>query len=201
MRHQHQTAARSRAPRVESSRSKMAAYMRVWRASSSAASVSIRAGLNALFPRSSQQLRRSYSSVSCRASLRSARTAASALTPRRSLCSRSGFSEGSAGDDESGGDEGYSPPPPPSPPQMTALTTMLVPEVFPNVPLVAVNRNPVFPRFIKIIEVTETHPHMMQSGSLHDSNAYEKRFNYDLCRCSLRLNTPKSMLLLFYYSV
>uniref|UniRef100_A0A671MW41 endopeptidase La n=1 Tax=Sinocyclocheilus anshuiensis TaxID=1608454 RepID=A0A671MW41_9TELE len=34
---------------------------------------------------------------------------------------------------------------------------MLVPELFPNVPLVAVNRNPVFPRFIKIIEVTEAH--------------------------------------------
>uniref|UniRef100_A0A671MW03 Lon protease homolog, mitochondrial n=1 Tax=Sinocyclocheilus anshuiensis TaxID=1608454 RepID=A0A671MW03_9TELE len=63
-------------------------------------------------------------------------------------------SAGSAGDEESGGDEGpYTPPPP----QMTALTPMLVPELFPNVPLVAVNRNPVFPRFIKIIEVTEAH--------------------------------------------
>lgn len=41
-----------------------------------------------------------------------------------------------------------------SPPQMTALTPMLVPEVFPNVPLIAVSRNPVFPRFIKIIEVS-----------------------------------------------
>ncbi|XP_023674624.2 lon protease homolog, mitochondrial [Paramormyrops kingsleyae] len=40
-----------------------------------------------------------------------------------------------------------------SPPQMTALTPMLVPEVFPNVPLIAVSRNPVFPRFIKIIEI------------------------------------------------
>ncbi|XP_065100500.1 lon protease homolog, mitochondrial [Paramisgurnus dabryanus] len=56
-------------------------------------------------------------------------------------------SSGSAGD-ESGGDEG-----PYTPPQMTALTPMIVPEVFPNVPLIAVNRNPVFPRFIKIIEV------------------------------------------------
>uniref|UniRef100_A0AAQ5ZXF9 Lon protease homolog, mitochondrial n=1 Tax=Amphiprion ocellaris TaxID=80972 RepID=A0AAQ5ZXF9_AMPOC len=37
--------------------------------------------------------------------------------------------------------------------QMTALTPMMVPEVFPNVPLIAVSRNPVFPRFIKIIEV------------------------------------------------
>ncbi|CAG0900271.1 unnamed protein product [Darwinula stevensoni] len=31
---------------------------------------------------------------------------------------------------------------------------MTIPEVFPQVPLIAVNRNPVFPRFIKIIEVT-----------------------------------------------
>lgn len=38
-------------------------------------------------------------------------------------------------------------------PVMTALTPLLVPEHFPNVPLIAVTRNPVFPRFIKIIEV------------------------------------------------
>ena len=55
---------------------------------------------------------------------------------------------GSGGDEASGdGGAGYSNP------QMTALTTMMVPEVFPNVPLIAVSRNPVFPRFIKIIEV------------------------------------------------
>uniref|UniRef100_A0A7N6BLG0 Lon protease homolog, mitochondrial n=1 Tax=Anabas testudineus TaxID=64144 RepID=A0A7N6BLG0_ANATE len=54
-----------------------------------------------------------------------------------------GDSAGSGGE-ESGGDEGA--------PQMTALTPMMVPEVFPNVPLIAVSRNPVFPRFIKIIE-------------------------------------------------
>uniref|UniRef100_A0A671MXF0 Lon protease homolog, mitochondrial n=1 Tax=Sinocyclocheilus anshuiensis TaxID=1608454 RepID=A0A671MXF0_9TELE len=155
----------------------MAAYMRVWSsyspASRSASSAMIRAGLDALFPRS-------YSSISSRASSRSARTAASVLTDSWSRvtaagsagsgCQRrflfgskgSGFSgedggessAGSAGDEESGGDEGpYTPPPP----QMTALTPMLVPELFPNVPLVAVNRNPVFPRFIKIIEVTEAH--------------------------------------------
>lgn len=38
-------------------------------------------------------------------------------------------------------------------PTMTALSPMIVPDVFPNVPLIAVSRNPVFPRFIKIIEV------------------------------------------------
>uniref|UniRef100_A0A8C3V450 Lon protease homolog, mitochondrial n=1 Tax=Catharus ustulatus TaxID=91951 RepID=A0A8C3V450_CATUS len=41
-------------------------------------------------------------------------------------------------------------------PVITALTPLLVPEHFPNVPLIAVTRNPVFPRFIKIIEVTST---------------------------------------------
>ncbi|XP_047443481.1 lon protease homolog, mitochondrial [Mugil cephalus] len=58
-----------------------------------------------------------------------------------------GDSTGSGGE-ESGGDGGAY-----SGPQMTALTPMMVPEVFPNVPLIAVSRNPVFPRFIKIIEV------------------------------------------------
>lgn len=59
-----------------------------------------------------------------------------------------GESAGSGGE-ESGGDGGASY----SEPQMTALTPMMVPDVFPNVPLIAVSRNPVFPRFIKIIEV------------------------------------------------
>ncbi|XP_059197917.1 lon protease homolog, mitochondrial [Centropristis striata] len=59
-----------------------------------------------------------------------------------------GDSAGSAGG-ESGGDGGA----PYNGAQMTALTPLMVPEVFPNVPLIAVSRNPVFPRFIKIIEV------------------------------------------------
>ncbi|KAL6108607.1 lonp1 [Pungitius sinensis] len=58
-----------------------------------------------------------------------------------------GDSAGSGGE-ESSGDGGV-----PYGPQMTALTPMIVPEEFPNVPLIAVSRNPVFPRFIKIIEV------------------------------------------------
>lgn len=33
--------------------------------------------------------------------------------------------------------------------------TVIVPEVWPHLPLLAVNRNPVFPRFIKLIEVSE----------------------------------------------
>lgn len=32
--------------------------------------------------------------------------------------------------------------------------TVVVPEVWPHLPLIAVNRNPVFPRFIKLIEVS-----------------------------------------------
>ncbi|KTG33177.1 hypothetical protein cypCar_00009012 [Cyprinus carpio] len=157
----------------------MAAHMRAWRsygaASRSASSVMIRAGLNALFPRSPLRSLRSYSSVPSGASSRSARSAASVLTDRlrsrvtaRTPRAASGafLREQGGGsperterrqrglrpeDEESGGDEG-----PYVPPQMTALAPMLVPEVFPNVPLVAVNRNPVFPRFIKIIEVRNT---------------------------------------------
>ncbi|XP_068176102.1 lon protease homolog, mitochondrial [Antennarius striatus] len=54
-----------------------------------------------------------------------------------------------SGGEESGGDGGV----PYNGAQMSALTPMMVPEVFPVVPLIAVSRNPVFPRFIKIIEV------------------------------------------------
>lgn len=40
--------------------------------------------------------------------------------------------------------------------------TVVVPEVWPHLPFIAVNRNPVFPRFIKLIEVSET----LKSGSI-----------------------------------
>lgn len=61
-----------------------------------------------------------------------------------------GAESSSPNDDDPGGDGAES-----GSPNMhiTALTPMMVPEVFPNVPLIAVSRNPVFPRFIKIIEV------------------------------------------------
>ncbi|XP_058257300.1 lon protease homolog, mitochondrial [Hemibagrus wyckioides] len=61
-----------------------------------------------------------------------------------------GAESSSPNDDEPGGDGSESGSPPL---HVTALTPMMVPEVFPNVPLIAVTRNPVFPRFIKIIEV------------------------------------------------
>lgn len=147
--------------------------MRVWRSSSgSGSSAMIRAGINALFPRLTLGSSRSYSIIRSRDCLSAARRSAS-LTDRwsgggsagsggltggcqtRSVFGNrsSGFSgedgaESSGAADGDGGDEA-----PDSPPQMSALTPMLVPEVFPNVPLIAVNRNPVFPRFIKIIEV------------------------------------------------
>ncbi|XP_073910502.1 lon protease homolog, mitochondrial [Castor canadensis] len=38
-------------------------------------------------------------------------------------------------------------------PVITALTPMTIPDVFPHLPLIAITRNPVFPRFIKIVEV------------------------------------------------
>jgi len=39
--------------------------------------------------------------------------------------------------------------------QIGALTTMSVPDFLPVVPIIAINRNPVFPRFVKMIEVTD----------------------------------------------
>lgn len=66
------------------------------------------------------------------------------------LSSLAGGDGGAGGAESSGGEEGgeaYSAP------VMTALAPLMIPEVFPNVPLIAVTRNPVFPRFIKIIEV------------------------------------------------
>ncbi|XP_066492057.1 lon protease homolog, mitochondrial [Tiliqua scincoides] len=59
--------------------------------------------------------------------------------------------EGSSGDETPGsgsgsGDSG-------APPVVTALAPLMVPDRVPQVPLIAVSRNPVFPRFIKIIEV------------------------------------------------
>ncbi|XP_044110395.1 lon protease homolog, mitochondrial [Neovison vison] len=59
--------------------------------------------------------------------------------------SEGGAEDGAAGAGGSaGGGEG---------PIITALTPMTIPDVFPHLPLIAVTRNPVFPRFIKIIEV------------------------------------------------
>ncbi|XP_065836986.1 lon protease homolog, mitochondrial-like isoform X2 [Oscarella lobularis] len=36
-----------------------------------------------------------------------------------------------------------------------ALQTMTVPDIFPNVPVLAIPKNPVFPRFMKVVEVTD----------------------------------------------
>lgn len=38
-------------------------------------------------------------------------------------------------------------------PSMTQLAPIQVPDFFPKVPLIAISRNPLFPRFIKMIEV------------------------------------------------
>ena len=38
-------------------------------------------------------------------------------------------------------------------PSQGALAQVMVPDVFPEVPLLPVHRNPVFPRFVKMMEV------------------------------------------------
>jgi len=66
----------------------------------------------------------------------------------------SGNNDGSEG---SGSDEGPGIPGGGNPdlqPPLSALSPMTVPEVWPRVPVIAVRRHPLFPRFIKMIEVT-----------------------------------------------
>lgn len=86
------------------------------------------------------------------------------LVPARAFGNRVSGEDGAdsagAGGDESGGEGGGDGSGGYSGPHMTALTPMMVPELFPNVPLVAVSKNPVFPRFIKIIEVKN--PELME---------------------------------------
>ncbi|XP_066944858.1 lon protease homolog, mitochondrial-like isoform X2 [Macrobrachium rosenbergii] len=71
----------------------------------------------------------------------------------RTYCSQHGSGEegapsGGNGNGQKGdGDDG--------PMVMNLPATMSVPEVWPNVPVIAINRNPVFPRFIKIIEISD----------------------------------------------
>ena len=64
--------------------------------------------------------------------------------------------EGSSGEDHAAAaaeDGTQQQEPPAVHPMMGALSTMNVPEIFPRVPVVAVSRNPVFPRFVKMLEV------------------------------------------------
>ncbi|KAF8764249.1 Lon protease like protein [Argiope bruennichi] len=66
----------------------------------------------------------------------------------------------SSSDDGDGGEDSETepelePPPQYTPPHMGALTPMTVPEVWPIVPVLAVSRNPVFPKFIKILEISD----------------------------------------------
>ena len=46
-----------------------------------------------------------------------------------------------------------------------ALTPMSVPEVFPNVPLIAIGNHPVFPRFVKMMEVSFYFLFMFRQGT------------------------------------
>ncbi|KAJ1522099.1 hypothetical protein ONE63_002410 [Megalurothrips usitatus] len=72
------------------------------------------------------------------------------LTARRALAS------GPAGSGN-GSDDGAAAAPEEDfgPLTQTLPATVVVPEVWPNVPLIAINRNPVFPRFIKLIEISD----------------------------------------------
>ena len=67
-------------------------------------------------------------------------------------------SEGNNGDQQGGAEQPPRHPTGPAIP-MVSLATMNVPEVFTPLPVIAVQRNPVFPKFIKIIEVQQKGDH------------------------------------------
>ncbi|GBL95773.1 Lon protease, mitochondrial [Araneus ventricosus] len=67
----------------------------------------------------------------------------------------SSSSDGGDGNEDSETEPELEPPPQYTPPHMGALTPMTVPDVWPVVPVLAVSRNPVFPKFIKILEISD----------------------------------------------
>lgn len=62
--------------------------------------------------------------------------------------------------EDEGGETTEMPQPPPvtgGPLNSSALSPINIPEYFPIVPVIAINRNPVFPKFVKLIEITDPH--------------------------------------------
>ena len=66
-----------------------------------------------------------------------------------------GRQSSTGGNNNEGGNGGDEPPaqPPEVSPLYGALSTQQIPDIFPKVPVIAISRNPVFPRFIKMLEV------------------------------------------------
>ncbi|OTF78485.1 hypothetical protein BLA29_007065, partial [Euroglyphus maynei] len=54
----------------------------------------------------------------------------------------------------------YPTPPTPGDPSSSALSPVNIPDYFPILPVIAINRNPVFPKFVKLIELTD--PNLIQ---------------------------------------
>lgn len=99
----------------------------------------------------------------------------------------SGAPAGGEGAGGSGGDDGphYQEPPIPETPETVSvsLTPVTVPEYFPIVPVIAVKRNPLFPRFVKLLEVSLIYKWMRQ--------VEERTQRLDETIISLTLNGPK----------
>ncbi|XP_042857295.1 lon protease homolog, mitochondrial-like [Penaeus japonicus] len=87
-------------------------------------------------------------------SLLTPRNAFASVISTRGYCAQQGDSgEGAGGgarhDEEATGEAGEGPM------MHTLPATMMVPDVWPRVPVIAISRHPVFPRFIKIIEISD----------------------------------------------
>ncbi|GIX69368.1 lon protease homolog, mitochondrial [Caerostris extrusa] len=94
-------------------------------------------------------------------------------TQQKNDSTNSSSSGGDDGSEKGNRDHGEEPPIQeyPKPQDIGALAPMTVPEIWPRIPVLAVSRNPVFPKFIKIIEVSD--PNLI-----------------DLIRRKVRLNQP-----------
>ena len=94
-----------------------------------------------------------------------------------SSSSAAAAASGAGGEDDGSGSEDDAHPGAPGQQepafQPTALAPMTVPEVFPNVPIIAVRRNPVFPRFIKMIEVWQRSKYLFSNLKMYEVKTNE----------------------------
>lgn len=110
-----------------------------------------------------------YNILQCRHSLRNDNNVCNYRHPQgipdlfryRNLSSEKSGNDHSSSDDGDDTSKNRQPSPPEAsenddilPSHQSLPANIVVPEVYPFVPLIAVNRNPVFPRFIKLLEVS-----------------------------------------------
>ena len=64
---------------------------------------------------------------------------------------------------------------------LQAVTTITVPEIFPEVPVIPISRNPIFPKFVKMLEVcgVAAVPQTQQPGVSHSHSRSVTRASFN----------------------